>query len=808
LPGFAPGRLIIAREEPPFVLRCVRITRGAFLAENAAVNGRAFETQPSIAQIQRALSLIHGGHLAQASALLTEVLRREPVNFNALQLQGQIALQAADYTAAQRWLSAARAVNSSNASVHSNLSVALLALHRPGEALECCDRALKLKPQYPEALCNRGHACCALNRLDEALVSYDRAITLAPAFYDAHAGRAQALSALRRHAEALASSDRALELNARNVGAWCERGGILLRLKRPGEALEAFDCALSLSPESAEVHNNRGTALRALMRPHEALAAYGKALHLRPQFAEAYCNVANIALDAGRYDDALKACERALSIRPDFLDALNIQGTTLRGLKRYEAAAPVYERILAKDPRFGQALSHLLVSRGHVCNWLDREEQASQIIEQVASGECASAPHAFLWICDSAPLQLECAGLYTQEEFPAAQPLGQGERRRHERLRVAYLSADFSDHPVAHLIAGVLEHHDRSRFETFGVALHRDPAGSAMGSRMQRAFEHFHDVSEASDREVAALLREREIDIAVDLTGHTRGGRLGILAFRPAPLQLNYLGFTGTSGASYVDYLIGDSVAIPGNLARSFSERIIRMPYSFLPNDDRQPIAGESPQRRDLGLPESGFVFCAFNNTYKLNPAMFDVWMRIMRATPGSVLWLRDGEPAMRANVTREAVARGVEPERLVFAPRLSSMDEHLARYRRADLFLDTLPYGAHATARDALWAGLPVLTCLGNAFASRVAGSLLTALGLRELVTSNLEEYAARAVEYATSPTLLARARAQLADQKLAGPVFDTDLYRRHLETAYRMIWEHQQSGAAPVDFTVPALR
>jgi protein O-GlcNAc transferase len=767
-----------------------------------------FGAPSSAAQIERALSLIHGGRPAQAASLLVEIARREPRNFNALQLLGHIALQAADYSAAQRWLSSARGVNAASPTVHSNLSVALLALHRPAEALQSCDQALTLKPQYPEALCNRGEACCALGRPEEGVVSYDQAIRLAPAFYAAQAGRAKALLTLRRYTEALTSCDRALEIDPVNVDAWCQRGGLLLRIRRPGDALNAFDRALSLSPDSPEAHNNRGTALRTLRRPLEAMAAYQKALQLRPQFAEVYCNVANLALDAGRYEEALDICERALSIRADFPDALNLRGTALRGLKRYEEASAAYEKILARDPRFGQALSHLLVSRAHLCNWLDRETHASQIIDGIASGDSASTPHAFLWICDSAPLQLECARLHTREEFPAAQPLWQGERWAHERLRVAYLSADFADHPVAHLIAGVLEHHDRGRFETFGLSLQGDPGASPMGLRMQRAFEHFHDVRDAGDREVAMLLREREIDIAVDLTGHTRGGRLGILALRPVPLQLNFLGFAGTSGASYVDYLIGDGVAIPGHLEPFFSERIIRMPHSFLPNDDRQPIAAESPRRRDLGLPESGFVFCAFNNAYKLTPALFDVWMQILRATPGSVLWLRDGEPVLRANLAREAVARGVGPERLVFAPRLSSMDEHLARYRCADLFLDTLPYGAHATARDALWAGLPVLTCLGNALASRVAGSLLMALDVPELVTLNLEEYQARARECAGSPALLAEIRARLADRKAGGRVFDTDLYRRHLETAYRMIWERQRGGLAPLGLSVPAIR
>jgi predicted O-linked N-acetylglucosamine transferase (SPINDLY family) len=771
------------------------------------VSRGALGTQASAVQLQQALSLVHAGRPLQASALLHEVLRREPRNFNALQLQGHIALQAADYAAAERWLSAARAVNASSALVLSNLSVALLALQRPAEALQCCDRAIELKPHYPEALCNRGHACCALHRPEEGIASYDEAIALSPAFYDAHAGRVKALLALRRYAEALAGCERAIALNAHNADAWCQRGAVLLRLKRPAEALAAFDRALSLAPDSAEVHNNRGTALRTLKRPQEALAAYQRALALRPQFVEVYCNVANIALDAGRYEEALTLCERALSMRPDSLDALNIRGTTLRGLRRYEDAAAVYQQILAQDPHFGQALSHLLVSRAHVCNWSGRDEQSSRVIERIAAGESASAPHPFLWICDSAPLQLACARLYTESEFPQAPPLWQGERYRHERLRIAYLSADFADHPVAHLIAGVLERHDRERFETFGISLCQDPTHGPMHQRMRRAFEHFYDASADVDADVAARLRGAEIDIAIDLTGHTRGGRLGILARRPSPIQINFLGFTGTCGAGYVDYLIGDGVAIPEGQDEHFSEHIIRMPHAFLPNDDAQAVAAQTPRRSDLGLPAGAMVFCAFNNTYKINPAMFDVWMRLLQETPGSVLWLRAGEGAARANLSREAVARGVDADRLVFASRMDSMDGHLARYRQADLFLDTLPYGAHATSRDALWAGLPVLTCTGGAFATRVAASLLTGLGLPELVTRTLDEYAERALDLAHSPDRLAELRGKLAQQRMTSPVFRTDLYRRHLESAYAALCEREWRGEPKTALTVPSL-
>ncbi|HLZ96418.1 MAG TPA: tetratricopeptide repeat protein [Steroidobacteraceae bacterium] len=763
---------------------------------------------PSAGQIVQALALIHGGQLSEAEALCKRVVAREPQNFNGLQLLGHIALQGGDYPGAAQWLSAARAINSANAAVQSNLAVALLGLRRPSEALDGCDRALALQPQYPEALVNRGNALCALDRPDEGLASYQRAIAVAPALYDAHVGRANALISLRRHEEALASCGRALEIGPRNVDAWCLGGNILLLLKRPGAALAAFDRALSLSPDSPEALNGRGVALRDLKRPAEALAAYEQALRRRPDFAEVYCNVANIGLDAGRYEEALGHCDRALRIRPDFLEALNIRGTGLRVLKRYREAAETYEKILAAAPRYGHAQSHLLFARAHLCDWSERGEHVASVKQRIETGESASAPHTFLWMSGSASAQLQCARLYAAEQFPAAAPLWAGERYRHDRLRIAYLSADFYDHPVAHLIAGVLEGHDRSRFETIGVSLHREPAAGAMHLRMRQAFEHFHDVSEATDRDVAAQLREREVDIAVDLTGHTRGGRLGILALRPAPVQINYLGFTGTSGASYMDYLIGDEVAVPDGIEHHFSERIVRMPHSFLPNDDRQPVAPESPRRRDLGLPETAFVFCAFNNAYKLNPVIFDIWMQVLKAAPGSVLWLRGGDKQMLANLAYEARSRGVDAARLIFAPRMENMDAHLARYRQADLFLDTAPYGAHATARDALWAGLPVLTCSGEAFASRVAASLLTALDFPELVTSSLDGYAARALELANSPQLLAALRGRLTHQRAAHAVFNTDLYRRHLESALVTLHERKCRGDDIASFSVPAIR
>ncbi len=758
--------------------------------------------------LQHALALIRGGQLSQAEAICRAVLARTPVEFNALQLLGHIALQRRDHAQAGQWLSAAVAVRPTSAAVHSNLAVVLLALRRPGEALDRCNSALALQPDFPEALANRGHALSALGRHAEALDSYDGAVARAPASADAHAGRARAVLALGRFAESLDGSDRALRLAPASADIWCNRGNALLKLGRCEEALASFDQALTLAPDLPEALNNRGTALRDLGRLQDAVDSFERALLLCADFAEALCNLANIAIDTARPGDAVRLCDQALQIRPELLDALNTRGTALRVLKRYEEATRTYETLLGLAPRYGHAASHLLFVRASLCDWTDREQLAAQVLGRVRAGESASTPHIFLAVTDSAAAQLQCSRTFVADHFPAVPPLWRGQRYAHRRIRVAYLSADFNDHPVAHLIAGVLERHDRARYETIGVSLRRATDADPIARRMRQAFEHFQDATTLTDREAAQWLRDMKVDIAVDLTAHTRDGRLGILALRPAPVQLQYLGFAGSSGAAFIDYMIADEVTVAHGEERFYSERIVRLPHSFLPNDDRQPIAGETPVRRDLGLPDAAFVFCALHNPYKLNPAIFDVWMRLVRETPGSVLWLRAGEGALIANLIREAGARGVAPERLVFAGRVEAMDAHLARYRQADLFLDTVPYGGHATARDALWAGLPVLTCTGDSFASRVAASLLHGLGLPELVTASLDEYSMRALALARSPPELADLRARLARRRIARPLFDTDLYRQHLESAYHTLWARQQRGDPAESLDVPAIR
>jgi predicted O-linked N-acetylglucosamine transferase (SPINDLY family) len=385
---------------------------------------------------------------------------------------------------------------------------------------------------------------------------------------------------------------------------------------------------------------------------------------------------------------------------------------------------------------------------------------------------------------------------------PASEPLWRGERYSHDRIRVAYLSTDFGEHAVATQIAGVLERHDRTRFETIAISYGRNDR-SATRARLERAFERFIDVESRSDREVASEIRALETDIVVDLTGLTARSRPGILALRPAGLQVQYLGYAGSLGAEYVDYVIADDVVIPEHHRSHYAEKVATLPDTYMPTDSERAI-GTRPSRAQAGLPETGFVFCAFNNSYKVSPELFDIWMRLLKAVEGSVLWLPDMNDTTRRNLIQEAEARGVAGLRLVFASYAASGAEHLARLGLADLFLDTRPYNAHSSASDALWAGIPVLTLPGDTFASRVGASLLSACGLAELIADSAQSYEAIALHLASDKAEYAALKAKLERNRTSSVLFDTARFTRHLEAAYATMYEHHQRGGEPRPFRV----
>ncbi len=470
------------------------------------------------------------------------------------------------------------------------------------------------------------------------------------------------------------------------------------------------------------------------------------------------------------------------------------RGSALLDLQRYSEAAQAFAGLLACEPERDYLRGRVLHARLQSCEWDGFEESSQDIAARIRAGQRMEIPFMGLAHLHDANLQLLCAAAYVADKHPPVP----GERGwgGGEKIRLAYLSGDLREHAVTFLMAGIFERHDRERFEVFAISF-RPPEDSATGRRIAAAFDRFVDVSGMTDGAVAALLRELGIDVAIDLMGHTAGSRTGILAHRPAPVQVQYLGYPGSMGAPYVDYIIADDFLVPPGAEAFYSEKIARLACGFQANDDRR-AADPTPTRAEALLPETGVVFCCFNNIYKLNPPIFDVWMRLLSAAPGSVLWLAVDDPATRARLGQEAAKRDVPPERLVFAPRVFYA-AHLARLKLADLFLDTLPFNAGATASDALWAGVPVITCAGEAFASRMAGSLLHACGMPELVTGGLAEYEALALRLALDDGERAAVRARLRDRVAASSLFDTDAICRHLEAAYAMMLERHRHGEAP---------
>lgn len=556
-------------------------------------------------------------------------------------------------------------------------------------------------------------------------------------------------------------------------------------------------------PDLVNAYNALGVALASQSRHEEALAVFLEAARRAPDSAEANANAASALGDLGRHAEALPYLRRAVAAGPRLPDAHYNLGVLLHQLKQYEEAAASLEEAVRLAPYAPYALGQLAWNELVMCRW-DRSADAVERLRRALREQgVVCAPFVLTAASASPEEQRLCAEIYVKHRFPARDaPLWQGERYRHDKLRIAYLSNDFNEHATAYLAAGLFETHDRTGFEVIALSYGPDD-GSPMRRRLSRAFDRFVDANSMSDAQAASALREMEVDVAIDLKGHTTGARLGILAHRPAPIQASYLGFPGTTGAPFIDYLLADRFVVPERDRPFYSESLVYLPDSYQVNDGKREIAQLAMTRADAGLPADGFVFCCFNNSFKITRPMFRIGMRLLAKVPGSVLWLLEDNPSAVRSLQAAAHAAGVDPGRLVFAPRIPH-SEHLARQRLADLFLDTLPCNAHTTASDALWGGLPVLTCAGTTFAGRVAGSLLWAVGLPELVTDGLPAYEALALALARDPGRLAGLRDRLARNRLSAPLFDTDRLRRHIEAAYALMVERQLRGEQPRDFVV----
>jgi len=704
------------------------------------------------------------GLLDQAKENFEYALKLQPRNYSYKYNLATILIKLKNYERATALLEEVIAANDRFSEAINNLTVCYMILKRYHEALAIADRAIKVIPGRAESWSNRAAVLNHLASYREALVSCAESIKLDPNYADAWSNQGYAQRRLGFMNESLISVDTALALEPNHAEAWTTKGNLLYDSGLYEKALSCYECASKLLPDNVESLLNKGNSLESLSRNLEALACYNRALMLRNDFANAWIGRGNIFSKIGRYAKAVSSYKRALQLQPN------------------------------SDYLLGKLLHTELV----LCDWTHFIDRRDQIREATGQGRRPATPFQALLFEDDPHIQKLIATRYAESQLrtgesvaPFLAPV------RKERITLGYFSTDFRDHPVSYLAAELFEQHDRGRFNVVGVYLGPE-TGSDMQRRLIRAFDRFLFFGNLPTNEIVKRSHEIGIDVAVDMNGYTQGSRFDIFASRVAASQMSFLGYPGTMGSSFFDYLIADRVVIPERNIACFSEKIIFMPNCYQPNDSMRLISTNKVTRESCGLPKDGFVFACFNNNMKILPDIYKCWMRALDRVPGSILWLFDGEGVAARNLAREASANGISPDRIFFAKKLP-MPEHLARIGVADLFLDTSPYNAHTTASDALRVGLPVLTCVGETFASRVCASLLSAMELPELITSSLAEYESAATNLASRPEVLSGIRERLKRNLRRTSLFDSKSFASNIEKAYLKVVEYHRSGVAP---------
>ena len=701
-----------------------------------------------------------------------------------------------------------------HSNANGNLGAVLINQGRFDEALPYCEKAVMLALDNADAHNNCGIIYAQQGKIDKAKAAFARALKVKPDYE----GARKNLELLEKGPDVAGKVVTA----ASSVDVAFARGNRHLEAGELEAAFAAYQEVLTLQPDVPEALINLGMTLNLMRRYQEAEMVLRRAVAKAPSSPQAHNNLGNLYRDVMRYDLAARAYKQATAVRPDYFEAWVNLGAVLAELKQHDASMEAYRNALALDPekmlktdsRHMDALGLLIRGQLQLCLW-DRLDEYSSRLRQVLKESAGTALKTdfncsnLLVIDTTAEEQFQGATLASRKKFGAPRahdPLRAlpSRSRKSGKIRLGYLSGDFHNHATSFLMAGLFEQHDRGRFDVYLYSYGPDDE-SDIRSRIKAGADVFYDVQGKSDRDVAMQIERDGVDILIDLKGYTRDHRLGILAPRPAPIQAHYLGYPGTTGAGFIDYFLADAVAAPKSLQPYFSEKLVYLPNSYQINDDKREIALKAPTRAQCGLPEEGFVFCSFNQNYKIVPRMFDVWMRLLKEIPGSVLWLYITADQARENLRAEAKKRGIDPERLVFAE-YKPLSEHLARYRHADLFLDTFPVGAHTTASDALWCGVPVVTVAGETFVTRVAASLLAAVGLSDLTAKDVASYEALALKLARDPSLLAKYKKKLADNRDSAPLFDTAATTRAIEKAYIEMIDRHLAQKAPEPFAVKA--
>lgn len=699
----------------------------------------------------RGFGLHQKGDLIAAGEIYAQILKIQPLHFDALHLSGLIAAQGEQLEAALQLILKAVSINSSNAPAYCNLGNIYLNLGRYELAIESYSKAISLKPNYEEAIYSKGLAQQRLGYFEGAISDYKKA----------------------------------LDINPNHVGTLTNLGNVFQLQKKYDEAIASYGKAITLNSKIAEPFNNRGNLFHEQRRFKEALADFDKALAINPNYPEALSNRANSLFSLKCYDKAIDGYNKAIAIKPNYAEALHNRGNLYRELMHYELAIADYDLARTIKPDYEYLKGVHFATKMNICDWSNLYFEWDDVCGDIALSKKTIAPFMVLPISDSMDLQRKVAELWVKEKHPAQVAL---EYKSHyledQKIRIGYFSADFHEHATMYLMAQLFEMHDKSKFELIAFSFGPDRQDS-MRERAVAAFNQFYDVRDKTDQEIAQFSRDLGVDIAVDLKGFTLDSRTGIFSYRAAPIQISYLGYPGTMGAEFIDYIIADHIIIPQHLQDKYSEKVLYLPDCYQVNDQTREIADTKYSRESLGLPSTSFIYCSFNANYKITPTVFDAWMRILKSVDESILWLFEDNAKSALNLKNEAEKRGVNPDRIYFAKRVP-LSEHLARQKVADLFLDTWPCNAHTTTSDALWAGLPVLTFPGESFASRVAASLVNAVGLTELIAGSEKQYEELAIELAKDSEKLNHYKKTLLLNLDSSPLFDTNKFTINLENLY----------------------
>jgi len=637
--------------------------------------------------------------------------------------------------------------------------------------------------------------CMAMQgRLQEAVSPLSKAAQLDPKNAELLSNLARSQHGAELYRAALETYAKLLRLVPDSAQIQTDRGTALAKLKRFDEAEKAYEKAISLQPDYFLAWSNRGNLFNELRLTEQAIQSYEKALELNPNYAETWTNLGNAFFDLNRFSDAVIAHEKALSLNPEYGEAWSNYGNTLLEMKEDGRAYESYAKAFQIKPDVPFLYGQLLSAKLGACQWGEAEPNANAILTRIDATEKVCLPFVLLSTPASLAQQLSCAKVFIADRCP---PVSNKLVEHHrpainkQKIRIGYFSSDFKQHPVGILMENILKLHDRASFEFYGYFLNKktlDPVETSIN----RLFDSAHDLFGMTDKDAHTLIAQHQLDIAVDLNGHTSGARTALFSYRLAPIQVNYLGYAGTSGAEFFDYLIADEVVIPREHQVHYSERIVYLPNSFFPVDTSISDLGIMPTRKSQGLPETGFVFACFNNAYKIQPEIFMVWMHLLKAAEGSVLWLSTLPKEAIFNLLAAAKQHGIDSDRLIFAKRVPARVDHLSRLRLADLFLDTPNYNAHATCADALWAGVPVLTQIGHTFAGRVAASQLRALGMSELIMNSADSYQAMALDLAMNPEKLLGIRIRMQENGKSQPLFDSKAYVRDLESTFQKLFSN----------------